>query len=162
MVLDDLGNSSTEIERCADVTQNKSSKLHRALGLLRRIRGTRVTALPSTDLVRDKPAGEPNDVYSEQAQGVVKPRLAIGGLVFAGHNLPQWVHRGLGMCRMAALRPREAKRRASSTGPVDQRGLFCRIARSTFPGATRSAGIESIVVDGLADEDDIGNAEVSC
>lgn len=129
--------------------------------MVRRVGSAGVGAVPSTDLVRDEPAGEPNDVHGQQAQSVVNPGAAIRGLVLARDDLAQGLHRRLGVRRVAALGPREAK--GGAPPPLVVAGNEGRLLRGVVLalGAASSAGVEGVVVEGLADEDEVGDAEVA-
>lgn len=96
----------------------------------------------------------------------MEPRVTIGGLILSGDHFPERLETRLMMGRVSAVRPGEAQGRASSSGKegrvlggVGRDGVLSRNSSTT--GTEGSAGVLGVVVGDLANEDQVGHAEVT-
>lgn len=165
-----------EIANSTKIPQHHANRLFGHLGRLPPVRGH--PAVPRAHLVADEPPGRAHRPHGHDAQRVVQPRVAVGRVVLARDDARQRVEVALAAPhRVPPVRAGQAQRlAAAAAAAAGEEGLLLGFAvrdgrrvgvvrgRRREPaaaGAARpAAGVEGVVVGALADEDEVGEAEV--
>jgi len=160
-----LSGNVPQIKGCTQIAEkdtNRPNSLH-----LLRVAHDRRLLVPGPKLVRDEPAGRAHEPHGDEAERIVSPRVAVGRLVFARHHLAQRLERRLGVVGVSAVGPGQAAAQRRAPAAVEQRFVLAGVGLDRVlalaaggAGGAAPARVDRVVVEALADEDEVGEAEV--